>query len=358
MVEAENARDTAPTTYFPWFDWLRFVLASTVMLSHFGVGSDHPNVSNFAVQVFFALSGWLIGGILLANKPESLPRFYFNRAIRIWLPYYLAVVFLAVASALKDPITSKWIECFIYNATFVWNLFGIQQLATSVQDMPLRGTGNHFWSVNAEEQFYLLAPLLLVCLPARIGKSVLLWGLIGMAAVNTQLYGAIVLGVFAAVVHHHRPGFLASRLLRVVFSVALGIGVLSMVAGLTYERIAPACAVLIVLLLARAGRRSCTGAFFGGLSYQLYLNHWIGGFVATVLLIPFGLRQSPLVVVLAVPISVGLAALLYRFIDRPLLERRAALFTFRRGLVATATGYTLVAIGIAYGIWKTGTFAP
>lgn len=63
-----------------------------------------------AVEVFFALSGWLIGGILLKTRSEDMPKFYFNRAIRIWIPYYLAFTLLILASLLKEPITDKWLE--------------------------------------------------------------------------------------------------------------------------------------------------------------------------------------------------------------------------------------------------------
>src|SRR5690349_15809326 len=55
------------------FDWLRFLLASAVVLAHEGV-FGWPQIGNLAVQVFFALSGWLIGGILLRTKPAELPR--------------------------------------------------------------------------------------------------------------------------------------------------------------------------------------------------------------------------------------------------------------------------------------------
>ena len=78
-------KKTAPE-YFPAFDWLRLILAMTVALAHDGLPMDH-RAANFAVQVFFALSGWLIGGILFDSDRGKLPRFYFNRATRIWAPY-------------------------------------------------------------------------------------------------------------------------------------------------------------------------------------------------------------------------------------------------------------------------------
>lgn len=181
-------------TYFPRLDWLRFVLACTVMLSHFGALGSWPPAGTFAVHVFFALSGWLIGGILLEAKTADLPRFYFNRSVRIWVPYYLALTFLIVASVLHDKraFDPKWLEFVAYKATFVWNLFGTQQLATFSDEMPLKGTGNHFWSVNAEEQFYLLSPLLLVvCIP-RIGRSLIAWLSIAALAYLTATYASII----------------------------------------------------------------------------------------------------------------------------------------------------------------------
>ena len=76
-------------TYYPYFDYLRIALATIVMLGHDGL-IRWGQSGNLAVQVFFALSGWLIGGILLRLSTDDLPRFYFNRALRIWIPYYIA----------------------------------------------------------------------------------------------------------------------------------------------------------------------------------------------------------------------------------------------------------------------------
>lgn len=72
---------------------------------------------------------------------SELPRFYSNRALRIWVPYYVALALLLLASSLRDPIGSKWLEFAFYKATFVHNLFGVPQLAESRAAMPLQGTG-------------------------------------------------------------------------------------------------------------------------------------------------------------------------------------------------------------------------
>jgi peptidoglycan/LPS O-acetylase OafA/YrhL len=135
------------SAYYPAFDWLRATLASTVFLSHSGAIPWHA-AADLAVQVFFALSGFLIRGILLACEGGDLPRFYFNRATRIWMPYGLAIALLALVTLLyRDPVTAKTLEFFLYKLTFVYNVFGPSQLATFHNQMPLRGTGNHFWSI-------------------------------------------------------------------------------------------------------------------------------------------------------------------------------------------------------------------
>ena len=125
-------------TYYPWFDWLRLVCASVVVLQHNSAFS-WEKAGGFAVLVFFALSGWLIGGILLDREPRDLPRFYFNRAMRIWVPYYLAVALLLAVSIVRDPITAKWLEIVLYKLTFVYNLFGVRQLGAFRDAMPEKG---------------------------------------------------------------------------------------------------------------------------------------------------------------------------------------------------------------------------
>jgi peptidoglycan/LPS O-acetylase OafA/YrhL len=52
------------------FDWLRFALASIVAFAHTGIIS-WGNGGNLAVKVFFGLSGWLIGGILIKTPASS-----------------------------------------------------------------------------------------------------------------------------------------------------------------------------------------------------------------------------------------------------------------------------------------------
>ena len=117
------------THYYPFFDWLRGLLAITVMFTHEGL-IGWALSGNFAVQIFFALSGWLIGSILIKLEPSKLTQFYFNRAVRIWIPYYFALILLILASLIREPVTDKWIEFIFYKFSFVYNIFGAPQLAS------------------------------------------------------------------------------------------------------------------------------------------------------------------------------------------------------------------------------------
>ncbi len=335
--------------YYPFFDWLRMILALIVAIGHSGLISWQHS-GNLAVQIFFALSGWLIGGILLNLKIEELPRFFFNRVARIWVPYVVAVALLVCASLLRDPFTLKWGEFVFYKMTFVYNWFGSSQLAHFRQEMPLAGTGNHFWSICTEEQFYLFAPIVLLILPARIGKSILLWLSISLITVSFDLYGAITLGVLAAVCQKRFVNWQLNRAASFCLTLLLILSV-----GLMYSYtefyyyIAPLFAIILVLLLARTGQKSKWGQFWGGVSYPFYLNHWIGVFVANEIFEHFGLREALVSKIVALIFNIIIATVLYILIDSTVRQYRDHFFTERRGIFATCTAYSLLFIGTSGG---------
>jgi peptidoglycan/LPS O-acetylase OafA/YrhL len=352
--------DTIPITgpehqkeYYPYFDWLRILLASVVMLAHEEVIPTY-GPSYVAVQVFFALSGWLIGGILLKTPPAGLPRFYFNRVARIWGPYYAALAILIGVSLLRDPITPKWSEFVYYKCTFVYNAFGPPQLEKHRQDMPLEGSGNHFWSVNAEEQFYLVAPLLLVVASPLIGRSICTWIAISLLSwYFIPLYASIAMGVTAAVVVSKAGSIHLKGIARLILAVVVVGAAYGLIAGWKLEVLVPPLSIAVVLLLATLGQPTRLGAIAGGISYPLYLNHWLGAFVAHAALKPIGLRDSAVSHVLSITFSLFFAYFMYRLVDRPLLKRRSQYFTPARGRAAMLVAYGLVIVGLIVGLWIT-----
>lgn len=340
--------------YYPYFDYLRFILASVVMLGHDAVFKQHINLwhnaGNFCVQVFFVMSGFLIGSILINTPKSSMPRFYFNRAVRIWVPYFIALALLVIMSMLHDKVTAKWIEIVLYKLLFVYNLFGPDQLEHFRDLIPLQGTGNHFWSVNAEEQFYLIAPLILVFLPVLLGQSILVWGLLSLVALFTGVYASIILGVLAALIQHRLPDIWQHHSVKLLLFVLLGVCVFCLLKGNEYQWFAPLASVAIVLLLATPGVQTRLGEKLGGISYPLYLNHWIGVIVANVALKPFGLQDTIPRFILAILIAYIFAFSLYEYIERPLLASRPKLFTSRIANRITLVAYLSVILGITLGL--------
>jgi peptidoglycan/LPS O-acetylase OafA/YrhL len=118
------------------------------------------------VQVFFALSGFLIGGILLglreiegAGLGDKLRIFYIRRSLRIFPLYYLVLVLLL----LLERSGIDWIGGSQY---FIWNALYLTNIKTAFGGIQAGGVA-HFWTLSVEEHFYLVAPLLMLTLSVR-----------------------------------------------------------------------------------------------------------------------------------------------------------------------------------------------
>uniref|UniRef100_Q025S8 Acyltransferase 3 n=1 Tax=Solibacter usitatus (strain Ellin6076) TaxID=234267 RepID=Q025S8_SOLUE len=112
------------------------------------------------VDLFFALSGFLITGILLdASAPGSALHFYKRRALRILPLYYFAIgVFFVLAYVKGRPVP------LLAESSF-W--FHLSNWSTAYSPMRYPQI-THFWSLAIEEQFYLAWPLVVWKAPRRI----------------------------------------------------------------------------------------------------------------------------------------------------------------------------------------------
>lgn len=352
-ISAGSVGSTAPEAlHYPAFDLLRFVLASLVFWDHAGYFTG-LHVGDFAVRTFFALSGWLIGGILLDTEARELPRFFYNRITRIWAPYLLAVLLLYTVGLFKEGAAPYFFHTLIFDLTLTHNLF-IEKVPTVLEQMPMQGTGAHFWSIAVEEQFYLIAPLLLIFTPMR--RSWQAWGVLTVFAVFTESwYGSVALGVFAVMLMRRfglwylRPsGQLA------VLLAMLVLGGLGWTGALRYAHAAPFVAVCIVLLLARPGTRSDFGQWLGGISYPMYLNHWMGLFV-TSLVTKVIFPEVPLLGAFAgFAVAIVISGIAYRLVDRQILVWRSAAYRPALGRLSIVLAYGLMALGLWLGYWGPG----
>lgn len=175
------------TRRIPQLDGLRGVAIALVVIFHyvnFAVDSGAPRILSFLVRptnlgwsgvdLFFVLSGFLIGGILLdaRESPNYFRVFYRRRVCRIFPVYFafLAAIFI-VAHFARPPLEDKFMPAIPWAAlaTFcqnfwmaIHNKFGAVVLAPT-------------WSLAVEEQFYLTLPAVIYF----VRHSRLIWVLTG-----------------------------------------------------------------------------------------------------------------------------------------------------------------------------------
>ncbi len=161
--------------YIPTLDGWRALSVIGVILYHgrFGFFVHHPLVMKVAsageigVDVFFAISGFLICGLLLEEFARtggiSLRRFYIRRCFRILPPYYAALAGVGVLSILGaiELNRSDLLSCLLFYRNY---------LPLGMDEHGGFYTA-HFWSLAVEEHFYLMWPMLLIAVkPKRAGK--------------------------------------------------------------------------------------------------------------------------------------------------------------------------------------------
>jgi peptidoglycan/LPS O-acetylase OafA/YrhL len=108
------------------------------------------------VDLFFVLSGFLIGGLLFQEIKTygslDVRRFLVRRAFKIWPTYfvYLVVVFFWGVYVTQEGSAAQMARSLIPNVLHVQNYFGSPRI--------------HTWSLAVEEHFYLVLPFLLAWL--------------------------------------------------------------------------------------------------------------------------------------------------------------------------------------------------
>jgi peptidoglycan/LPS O-acetylase OafA/YrhL len=339
---AASATPTRVSFYRPELDVLRFGAFLLVFLHHalphvaagyLAAGISKPAASVLAgiaragalgVDLFFALSAYLITELLLRERRScgviDTRAFYVRRILRIWPLYFVALVILAPAMAMLPGEHLSW----SYSLTF--GVFG-GNWACATWGYPSSSFAL-LWSVSIEEQFYLAWPWLV-----RFGEARLRRIAYGMVAIATLTRVVLVIrevqhpgiwcntlarldpiaggALLACFLNGSLPKYSArSRVLRIVAGALLLLA--SGAAGnnsgwpvlITYPLAAGASVVIIAGVL---GARLRAGAYFGKISYGLYVFH-----VAAIRLVPSA--------ILGLPLTIAAAAFSYRYLESPFLR--------------------------------------
>ncbi|MES2316912.1 MAG: acyltransferase [Pseudomonadota bacterium] len=178
-------------------DILRAFAVLTVVYSHGlkfiydrGLAWYYSALAFDGVSIFFVLSGFLIGGILLriVNQPmvsaRDIADFWIRRWFRTLPNYYLVLCFLLLTSATASALTLREVVQFF---TFTQNIAS-----------PHPAFFPEAWSLAAEEWFYLTLPVALFVLVrlfangrAKLILSFILVALLGVTVLRAYEAGSI-----------------------------------------------------------------------------------------------------------------------------------------------------------------------
>jgi peptidoglycan/LPS O-acetylase OafA/YrhL len=361
--------------YIPALNGLRGIAALLVMFFHYFL----LDFGWVGVQLFFVLSSFLITGILAREREVStgnyLKTFYGRRCLRIFPLYYtfFAIILLIDAiSGLPPNVMAIW----WWGVTHTYNL-GLA-VNTGLSNFFL----THIWSLNVEEQYYLLWPVLIYFLPARWLPR-LLWACLLLApalraathivatqvwdvtdpAVSVYVMPLSYLDAFAAgglvALGHFRC---CRRKLLAYTAIAIAAGLINaymlasspvvlradlgypiyMSAGFQYiwgyTILSLLFAALIGSVVTHRGdyRWLEFGAleYLGKISFGLYLLHRPVVALALWLVGASGLDLKPYdlsFAALCVALTIGIAALSYRYLEYPITRRKHRWFPYDRG---------------------------
>jgi len=152
-------------THIKGVNGLRAFAVVLVIIQHYIVSYIYraeSSIGAIGVTVFFVISGFLITSILVKEKQDDsrtvadkMIRFYARRAVRIF-PVYYAVIAIGIYSGIYwfSEISNWWHILYATNFYMFINGHGA-------------GYTSHFWSLDVEEQFYMIWPILVFLTPQK-----------------------------------------------------------------------------------------------------------------------------------------------------------------------------------------------
>ncbi|HEY1608856.1 MAG TPA: acyltransferase [Paraburkholderia sp.] len=363
-------------------DFVRGIAIIMVMGFHFhSVRTGIPAISIIeyplksfgaeGVNLFFTLSGFLIGGLLLRQYAQTgsinARRFIVRRIFKIWPAYYVLILFHAIVR--RHPLDS-----FLWqNLTNLQNYYGSSIAQT--------------WSLAIEEHFYLVLPaVLLLVARCRLGANALI-GLFltlcvavlaarSIAVANGELVEAfaytqyridsLLFGVVLAAIYWMKPevyrkvaaqrGMLVAAVLGLVMWLVFATPHVALDESIGFTVQAIGFCAALVLVLEHSKRVNSwliyrAVAWVGLYSYGIYLWHslalapgdWLIHEGTTHGLAPLAVWALALGAQFAIAIVLGY--LMTRAVEYPFLRLREAWFPDRRVETQPPPGKSVTAVG-------------
>jgi peptidoglycan/LPS O-acetylase OafA/YrhL len=194
-----------PSRHSPGLDTLRVLAIVLVLGFHYpkeGAPAWVEAIPSFGwtgVDLFFVLSGFLIGRQLLAplasGERPRLRDFFTRRFLRVLPAYWVVLAVYAFLPAAREQERMAPLWSFL---TFTQN-FGLEG-----------GAFSHAWSLCIEEHFYLALPLLVLALAGRVSWRGVLCLVLGIVALGV----AVRMGLWWAHLDAPPPGASLGRLYR------------------------------------------------------------------------------------------------------------------------------------------------
>jgi peptidoglycan/LPS O-acetylase OafA/YrhL len=185
--------------YYDALDGLRTICIIFTVIDH---TAGNPGINGtVGVDVFFALSGYLITTLLLRERDKTgqvcLPCFYIRRFFRIVPLYLLAIMLYFPGVWLSYKLTGNTKGLADFNSALPW----LSTLNSEWRPDNGNNLFGHAWTLGVEEKFYILWPFLFPLIAVR-KRGLLLLAAMPLLACGgpsmTRGYIGILFGVIAA----------------------------------------------------------------------------------------------------------------------------------------------------------------
>ena len=367
-----------PLHYRPDIDGLRAVAVISVLGFHLRTGLFYGGF--VGVDVFFVISGYLIGSIILKDLAAgkfSLTKFYERRVRRIFpalIAFLLGTTVLAYFFFLPTELVayakSLLAALFSMSNVYFWTQSGY--FSAPAETKPLL----HTWSLGIEEQFYVFLPVFLYLghryFPRRLRLSVVFIALTSFALSTAGAFRSPVAGYFLL---HSRAWELMLGVLiamdafpRITGAVARNLASAAGLALIAFSvvrfsaatpfpgvaALAPCMGAALVIIAGNAGSSVIQRAlslkpvvFVGLISYSLYLWHWpiiVFQGLESMASTGVSIRVAKLI---SITLSFVLATLSWKFVEMPFRNSRNHLPGRALIKLATASAAVVATVGLA-----------